>query len=127
MAMLHNFSHRCSTTFALSISLQKSLHIQRRLPIQSYIRQNFQRSYLHGSFQGTILDAETSKSPNGEELITALNGRQDITVKVINCREAIQEMIMRGDLSSTSAKAVAEVGYILFVILNYKTNCYPYY
>ena len=64
---------------------------------------------LHSTFAGTILDAESSVSPNGDELITALNGRQDITVKAINCREAIQEMMLRGNLSPVAGKIVGEL------------------
>ena len=64
---------------------------------------------LHSTFSGTILEAESSVSPNGDELITALNGRQDITVKAINCREAVQEMMLRGNLGPVAGKIVAEL------------------
>jgi molecular chaperone Hsp33 len=45
----------------------------------------------------------------GDLLVTGLNGDQDITVKVINCRELVQECILRNDLSPHSAKALGEV------------------
>lgn len=42
-------------------------------------------------------------------LITGLNFNQDISVKVVSCRELIQECIIRNDLSSIAAKALGEV------------------
>ena len=42
-------------------------------------------------------------------LITGLNFNQDISVKVVSCRELIQECIIRNDLSSIAAKSLGEV------------------
>ena len=44
----------------------------------------------------------------GDLLMTGLNGDQDISVKVISCREVVQEAILRNDLSPVAAKALAE-------------------
>lgn len=45
----------------------------------------------------------------GDVLITGLNGAQDIMVKVVSCREIIQEAILRNDLTPQSSKALGEV------------------
>ena len=42
-------------------------------------------------------------------LITGLNFNQDISVKVVSCRELIQECIIRNDLSAIASKALGEV------------------
>jgi Hsp33 protein len=46
---------------------------------------------------------------NGDVLITGLNGPQDIMVKVVACREIMQETIIKNDLSPQSGKALGEV------------------
>jgi redox-regulated HSP33 family molecular chaperone len=46
---------------------------------------------------------------NGDVLITALNGPQDIMVKVVACREIMQETIIKVDLSEQAGKALGEV------------------
>lgn len=48
-------------------------------------------------------------STNGDVLITGLNGPQDIMVKVVACREIMQETIIKNDLSPQSGKALGEV------------------
>lgn len=52
-------------------------------------------------------DAQTFS--NGDVLITGLNGPQDIMVKVVACREIMQETIIKNDLSPQSGKALGEV------------------
>lgn len=46
---------------------------------------------------------------NGDEMLTGLNGMQDISVRVVNCRELVQEAMLRSDLSPIAARGMAEV------------------
>ena len=55
----------------------------------------------------TTTDVQTFN--NGDVLITGLNGPQDIMVKVVACREIMQETIIKNDLSPQSGKALGEV------------------
>jgi hypothetical protein len=50
----------------------------------------------------SIVNGNTGET--GDVLITGLSGAQDISVKVVSCREIVQETIIRNDLSSQSAK-----------------------
>lgn len=57
-----------------------------------------------------LMNSEISQLPsNGDVLITGLNGPQDIMVKVVACREIMQETIIKNDLSPQSGKALGEV------------------
>jgi hypothetical protein len=42
----------------------------------------------------------------GDVLITGLNEAQDISIKVISCRELVQENIVRNDLTAVTAKVL---------------------
>ena len=46
---------------------------------------------------------------SGDVLIQGLNEAQDISVKVVSCRELVQENIFRNDLSTAAGKALGEV------------------
>jgi redox-regulated HSP33 family molecular chaperone len=46
---------------------------------------------------------------SGDVLVTALNLEQDVTVKVISCKEVIQEAILRNNLSPQAATSLGEV------------------
>lgn len=48
-------------------------------------------------------------SDTGDVLLTGMNLDQDVSVKVISCKEVIQESIMRNNLSPQAAKALGEV------------------
>lgn len=50
-----------------------------------------------------------SEHDTGDVLLTGMNLDQDISVKVISCKEIIQESIMRNNLSPQAAKALGEV------------------
>lgn len=50
-----------------------------------------------------------NQSISGDVLITGLNEFQDISVKVISCRELVQENIFRQDMTPVAAKALGEV------------------
>ena len=57
-----------------------------------------------------LMSNEVTQLPsNGDVLITGLNGPQDIMVKVVACREIMQETIIKNDLSPQSGKALGEV------------------
>lgn len=57
-----------------------------------------------------LMNSEITQLPsNGDVLITGLNGPQDIMVKVVACREIMQETIIKNDLSPQSGKALGEV------------------
>jgi redox-regulated HSP33 family molecular chaperone len=45
----------------------------------------------------------------GDILVSGLNEQQDISVKVISCREIIQEFMIKQPMSTTAAKALGEV------------------
>jgi len=45
----------------------------------------------------------------GDLLMTGLNEAQDISVKVISCREVVQESILRNDLSTQAGQVLGEV------------------
>jgi hypothetical protein len=47
----------------------------------------------------------------GDVLITGLNEAQDISIKVISCRELVQENIVRNDLTAVTAKVRVIVRY----------------
>ena len=57
----------------------------------------------------TTTDTPVQTFNNGDVLITGLNGPQDIMVKVVACREIMQETIIKNDLSPQSGKALGEV------------------
>lgn len=69
-----------------------------------------QSKVICNSFKTPIEDnpPETANPENGDELLTGLNGFQDLSCKVLNCRELIQEFIIKNDLSPLAAKAAAE-------------------
>ena len=58
------------------------------------------------SNEGSIDDV--NKSNTGDILITGLNKDMDISVKVVSCKEIIQESLMRNNLSPTAAQALGE-------------------
>ena len=45
----------------------------------------------------------------GDLLMTGLNGAGDISVRVVSCREVVQESILRNDLSTQSGQVLGEV------------------
>eukprot|EP01038_Epipyxis_sp_PR26KG_P010234 gene10234-13766_t len=59
----------------------------------------------------TSISASSTGTENdtGDLLITGLNSIQDISVKAVSCREIIQEIILRNDLSPQSSKALGEL------------------
>jgi len=60
--------------------------------------------------RGTAGSEDTYESPDsGDMLVQGLNGAQDISVKVVSCREIVQEAILRNDLSPVSGQALGEV------------------
>lgn len=56
-----------------------------------------------------LMSSDAQTFSNGDVLITGLNGPQDIMVKVVACREIMQETIIKNDLSPQSGKALGEV------------------
>jgi hypothetical protein len=80
--------------------------IVQMLALTRSIRLNSGRSALFGGrdFARLMTISTAENGNNGDVLITGLNGPQDISVKVISCRELVQETIIRNDLSSQSAK-----------------------
>ena len=50
-----------------------------------------------------------NKLDTGDILMTGLNGSQDISVKVVSCKEVIQEAILRNNLSQEAAQALGEL------------------
>lgn len=56
-----------------------------------------------------LMSSEVQTFSNGDVLITGLNGPQDIMVKVVACREIMQETIIKNDLSPQAGKALGEV------------------
>ena len=48
-------------------------------------------------------------TPTGDVLITALNGAQDISVKVVSIRELVQETLIKLDLTPQTGKALGEL------------------
>jgi molecular chaperone Hsp33 len=53
--------------------------------------------------------SQDNELDTSDVLITGLNFNQDISVKVVSCRELIQECIIRNDLSAIASKALGEV------------------
>ena len=45
----------------------------------------------------------------GDCLVSGLNSAQDILVRAVNCREVVQESILRNDLSENAGQKLAEV------------------
>lgn len=77
-------------------------------------RNNLNRSSFHRSNRLLLSSSSSSDTPivsleTSDVLITGLNGAQDISIKVVSCRELVQEAIIRNDLSSQSAKALGEL------------------
>ena len=54
-------------------------------------------------------EAQSNLINSGDILVTALNLEQDVTVKVISCKEVIQEAILRNNLSPQAATSLGEV------------------
>ena len=60
--------------------------------------------------QTRLLSTQTgTTTPTGDVLITALNGAQDISVKVVSVRELVQETLLRLDLTPQTGKALGEL------------------
>jgi len=71
---------------------------------------NISKSTRLSSSSSSITTNNVQEELNTSDvLITGLNFNQDISVKVVSCRELIQECIIRNDLSSIAAKALGEV------------------
>ena len=65
-------------------------------------------SKLYSTKSSKNLESEEEKSNSGDVLIGALSKNTDITVKVINCRELVQEAILRNNLNQVSGKLLGE-------------------
>ena len=74
----------------------------------SRIINNISKLSLSSSSSTTTSNVEEELNTS-DVLMTGLNFNQDISVKVVSCRELIQECIIRNDLSSIAAKALGEV------------------
>jgi len=60
-------------------------------------------------FSSSAVGEGGGEMETGDVLVTGLNGAQDIMVKVVSCREIIQEAILRNDLTPQASKALGEV------------------
>lgn len=56
-----------------------------------------------------IFGVDVSKRDTSDVLVCGLNADQDITVKVVSCREVIQESMIKNDLTPEAAKTLGEV------------------
>lgn len=88
--------------------------IVRTYPIQLYSQKH--RSVLVRGFKeikhfSSAIDNNdvSSRVDTGDILMTGLNGSQDISVKVVSCKEVIQEAILRNNLSQEAAQALGEL------------------
>ena len=53
---------------------------------------------------------KVGRSSTPEDLLTqGLNSAQDVSVKVVSCREVVQECVDRGGLSATAGRALGEL------------------
>lgn len=87
----------------LLLSLLFSLNFMRAIRLVKGPRPSVLRRYL------STTPALTESSTTSDLLLTGLNGAQTISVKVVNCREVVQEAILRNDLSVTAATTLGEV------------------
>ncbi|KAJ1439315.1 hypothetical protein B484DRAFT_183110 [Ochromonadaceae sp. CCMP2298] len=71
------------------------------------------RSAPFSPFRSTPFSSLASSTKAEKEtsdlMLQGLNGAQDISVKVVTCREVVQEMILRNDLSPQSGQALGEL------------------
>ena len=54
-------------------------------------------------------DSESNSKETSDVLLQALSADQDVTVKIVSCRELIQEHMIKQDLSSSAGTALAEL------------------
>ena len=92
---------RCATTIMLVAWSVSSLKHVARGPRHAFW------STARRAASGSPTDV--SSTGTGDLLITGLNGAQDIMVKVVSCRELIQETIIKLDLTPQTAKALGEL------------------
>ena len=67
-------------------------------------------------FSSTTGDAQVSVESSNKQhrvhcadnLVTGLNGAQDISVKVVSCKGVVQEILRRREMSSLAAKSLGE-------------------
>ena len=52
---------------------------------------------------------DQAQNENSDLLLLGLNADKDIAVKIVSCRELIQEVMLRQDLSSQAATALGEL------------------
>eukprot|EP01032_Pedospumella_encystans_P024346 gene24346-27540_t len=64
-----------------------------------------QRTSIQRQFASKISETYNQR----DSLITGLNGAQDITVKVLSCKNLLQEMMRRNDLSPLATKYMGEL------------------
>lgn len=72
------------------------------------IKISSRRHVLHRMLNAAAGESEIPPT-TGDLLITGLSGAQDISVKVVSCREVVQEAILRNDLSPQAGNALAQV------------------
>lgn len=81
--------------------------------VSSAIRLNRQLSTFRRLSQSIKLskgpDLGSSGFETGDLLMTGLNSAQDISVKVVSCRELVQEAILRNDLNAIAGQTLGEV------------------
>ena len=90
----------------LLLSLLFSVNLMRAIRLIKGPRPSVLRRYLSTPESEIPFSTTTTTS---DLLLTGLNGAQTISVKVVNCREVVQEAMLRNDLSVTAATTLAEV------------------
>lgn len=84
----------------------------RGIKINSRWRQNvytLNRNTISSALFSTESNAAKGQVSSGDLLVSALNDAQDISVKVVSCREIVQEAMLKNDLSTQAGHALAEV------------------
>lgn len=76
--------------------------------ISTFTLSKFQRN-SNKLFLSSSSDGFLNSDGTGDIFISALNADRDISIKIVSCREVVQETIMRNDLSPQAANTLGEV------------------
>jgi redox-regulated HSP33 family molecular chaperone len=65
---------------------------------------------VYSGLQAASGDAQqpTSSVDSGDVLLAGLSATRDISLKVVSCREVVQQLVMRNDLSETAGQTLGE-------------------
>ena len=106
LSLRQNLSVRGKSALGLRGNLNRSSYPCRRM---SYSPSPPSPATFSSQLSASVDGIINNNKETSDLLVTGLNGAQDISIKVVSCREVVQECILRNDISPQGAKFLAEV------------------